>query len=53
MADKMEVDAIVGEKQVEASGPAPDKATERSAYTNAARNYDQVLTDCHSHNWQL
>jgi hypothetical protein len=32
MADKMEVDAVVADKQVEASGPAPEKAPERSTY---------------------
>jgi hypothetical protein len=36
MADKMEVDAVVSEKQVEASGPAPEKAAERSTYTTTA-----------------
>lgn len=33
MADKMEVDAVASEKQVEASGPAPEKPAERSTYT--------------------
>lgn len=36
MADKMEVDAVVSEKQVEASGPAPEKPAERSTYTTTA-----------------
>jgi hypothetical protein len=36
MADKMEVDAVASEKQVEASGPAPEKAAERSAYSTTA-----------------
>ena len=36
MADKMEVDAVVADKQVEASGPAPEKAPERSTYNRAA-----------------
>jgi len=54
MADKMEVDAVVADKQVEASGPAPEKAPERSTYNNAAMvRHGQVLTACHSHNRQL
>ena len=54
MADKMEVDAVVADKQVEASGPAPEKAPERSTYNRAAiALHDQVLTACHSHNRQL
>lgn len=54
MADKMDVDAVAADKQVEASGPAPEKAPERSAYNNAAIvHHDQVLTACHSHNRQL
>jgi hypothetical protein len=54
MADKMDVDAVVADKQVEASGPAPEKAPERSTYNNAAIVHrDQLLTACHSHNRQL
>jgi hypothetical protein len=40
MADKMEVDAVVSEKQVEASGPAPEKPAERSTSTTTA------ISDC-------
>lgn len=36
MADTMEIDAVVSEKQVEATGPAPEKAAERSTYTTTA-----------------
>ena len=54
MADKMDVDAVVADKQVEASGPAPEKAPERSTYNHAAiAIHDQVLIACHSHNRQL
>jgi hypothetical protein len=54
MADKMEVDAVVADKQVEASGPAPEKAPERSMYTNVAIvDHGQLLTARHSHNRQL
>lgn len=54
MADKMEVDAVASEKQIEASGPAPEKPTERSTYTTTAiSDCDGLLTDCHSHNRQF
>lgn len=54
MADKMEVDAVVGEKQVEASGPAPAKPTERSTFANSILyRCEQLLTTSYSHNRQL
>jgi hypothetical protein len=53
MADKMEVDAVASEKQVEASGPAPEKPAERSTYTTAILHCDGLLTDHDSHNRQL
>ena len=53
MADKMEVDAVASEKQVEASGPAPEKPAERSTYTTAILHCDGLLTDRDSHNRQL
>ena len=54
MADKMEVDAVASEKQVEASGPAPEKPAERSTHTTAAlSDCDGLLMDHHSHNRQL
>ena len=33
MADKMDVDAVNGEKEEETVGPAPDLPPERSTYT--------------------
>jgi hypothetical protein len=54
MADKMDVDAVVADKQVEASGPAPEKAPERSTYNNAAiAHHDQLLISRCSHNRQF
>lgn len=54
MADKMEVDAVASEKQIEASGPAPEKPTERSTYTTTAiLDCDGLLIDHNSHNRQL
>ena len=54
MADKMEVDAVASEKQVEASGPAPEKPAERSTYTTTATSdCDGLLIDHNSHNRQL
>ena len=54
MADKMDVDAVASEKQVEASGPAPEKPAERSTYTTTATSdCDGLLIDHNSHNRQL
>jgi hypothetical protein len=51
MADKMEVDAVASEKQVEASGPAPEKPAERSTYsTTAIWSCDGLLIESDSHN---
>jgi hypothetical protein len=43
MADKMEVDAVASEKQVEASGPAPEKPAERSTYTTTTAISDLTV----------
>jgi 26S proteasome regulatory subunit N3 len=37
MADKMDIDAVNGEKQAESAGPAPTLSPEKSAFTYIIR----------------
>lgn len=45
MADKMEVDAVVGEKQAEGTGPAPEKPIERSMSSNSRHRLPRAFTN--------